>query len=360
MSTFLILNMTLAATNSALNQQREKEVLLKFTRATAGLQLSFCLLTGTTVPDAGELLRVTGGSEGWDKGDEDDGAPASVRAVNPVGPAAATEGGAAAGAPPPPGAPGRVSRETFQRFFSHLRPSVDIAAAGLFFDVFDARREGHLDVLGFSRLMLHCGRLRVLKTRPKRRAVPAPTLAGAAAAAPDWGLGLRPKSAWGSEGSDRRLSQAPRFATMAGDDDFTPDLLVPGVEVLEDAPLGPPKEKRAGGAAGGDSDGEVEALPAVELGVVPAGGVPPSAPLPLPPAAKPYSAKLASAMYGFFDADLPPEMSVRHGVPMDISRDSWRGKLLTFLHYWPVHVFLELMSLTNVIAVLVQISFESF
>jgi hypothetical protein len=46
-----------------------------------------------------------------------------------------------------------------------LRPAVDIAAAGLFFDVFDVRGEGALDVLAFSRLVLHCGRLKALKMR---------------------------------------------------------------------------------------------------------------------------------------------------------------------------------------------------
>jgi len=364
--------MTLAATNSALNTQREKEVLLRFTRSLAGLQLSFCLLTGSTVNDASELLKVTGGSEGWDRGDEDDAAAASstVRAVNPLsapGGEGGGEGGGGAAATEAPPTGARLSREMFQRFFSQLRPAVDIAAAGLFFDVFDAHKTGFIDVVGFQRLMMHCGRLRVIKTRTRsKRAAPAPlpsALGGAAAAAaPDWGLGFRPKSAWSAAvGDDRRLSQAPRFATMAGDDDFTPDLLVPGVEVLEDAPLGPPKAAPGGAACeGSDEEGGGKKLPAVELGVVPAGGAPPSAPPPPPPSAKSSSEKLASALYGYFDADLPPEMTVRHGVPMDISRDSWRGRVLTFLHYWPVHVFLELMSLTNVIAVLVQISFESF
>jgi hypothetical protein len=80
---------------------------------------------------------------------------------------------------------------------AQLRPAVDIAAAGLFFDVFDVRGEGALDVLAFSRLVLHCGRLKALKMRrrgpPPGAGAPSPSLASARPPAPS-AMGSQPPS----------------------------------------------------------------------------------------------------------------------------------------------------------------------
>ena len=321
---YLLLNLAIAVTNSAIRENMRREVLSRYKNMFDGFDSSFGeLVLGTDTPVAMPPAMISSMVKS-----------ASAPAPSST-PHSAHEETTLSTQP-------RVQREDYVKFLSQCRPDLSPVAAGKFFDVIDSTRSGFFTVADHRKMLFHFGRLRALQVRSRGSVAETATATAGDAV---------------ESGNDDALEE-----TM--DEYFDGD--ADGVPMTGDVPVdigaGPVSVVSVPNPLANTAAFSPQAEPPTpsprEWGSSTASK--PTAPASLSSNAEGLSKALSSYFAGDVDGVAAQRSDLmRRGVPRSIARESVRGRILAFLHSLPARIFFEICGVVNVVCVLSQLGVET-